>query len=362
MLLPVAVPGVFLGIRVNTKDFCKPRQNSYDFSKNNINFDKMNTILAKWIPSCKFLEPPLAPTTKIIYITNYPKDSIKKLVCTSRQSMCVRTVSQKRNNFCGRCKKDKHVLWKALFLAPKFILFTQLKRQVDFFIGFCAHVACENVHMNISFEILNISNNVKDIFQNKGAYAPQVPKHHVPYYTSIGLQLVFSKNVIKLYTVWRLWKKSMCFRRRGGSIICGMVVKRKITDRLNGSAKRQRSRSSAQWPVAECWPGRASKAQSCPGNAKPVVKSLITVVMSMDSCSHGAQDDPCDPRFPSMKNPFGLVVPCTASCEAGPVWIVYQQCSSGGFPGKCSTSSKGACQVHYVRGKSSERVYYGRDW
>jgi hypothetical protein len=44
---PVAAPGVFLGIHVNTKDFCKPRPNSYDFSKNNINFDKMNTILAK---------------------------------------------------------------------------------------------------------------------------------------------------------------------------------------------------------------------------------------------------------------------------------------------------------------------------
>ena len=55
-------------------------------------------------------------------------------------------------------------------------------------------------------------------------------------------------------------------------------------------------------------PGRASKAQSLfLGKEKPVVKSLITVVMALDSCSHGgcsAPGDPCDPRFRSM-NPFG---------------------------------------------------------
>jgi hypothetical protein len=108
------------------------------------------------------------------------------------------------------------------------------------------------------------------------------------------------------------------------------------------SAKRQRSRTSGA-RVLGCSPspGRASKAQSCPGKAKPVVKSLITVAISMDSCSHRALDDPCDPRFRSMRNPFGFVVPCTASCEAGPVWIVYQQWSSRWFRGKCS---KGACQ------------------
>jgi hypothetical protein len=43
----VAAPGVFLGIHVNTKDFCKPRQNSYDFDKSDIDFNKMNTMLAK---------------------------------------------------------------------------------------------------------------------------------------------------------------------------------------------------------------------------------------------------------------------------------------------------------------------------
>jgi hypothetical protein len=44
---PGAAPGVFLGIHVNTKDFCKIRKNSHDFGKNSNDFDKMNTMLVK---------------------------------------------------------------------------------------------------------------------------------------------------------------------------------------------------------------------------------------------------------------------------------------------------------------------------
>jgi hypothetical protein len=44
---PVAAPGVFLGILVNTKDFCKTRQNNYDFGKNCGDFSKMNTKVTK---------------------------------------------------------------------------------------------------------------------------------------------------------------------------------------------------------------------------------------------------------------------------------------------------------------------------
>jgi hypothetical protein len=42
-----AAPGVFLGIHVNTKDFCKIRKNSYDFGKNSNDFYRMNTMLVK---------------------------------------------------------------------------------------------------------------------------------------------------------------------------------------------------------------------------------------------------------------------------------------------------------------------------
>jgi hypothetical protein len=47
MPYPVAALGVFLGILVNTKDFCKTRQNSYDFGKNCGDFSKMNTKVTK---------------------------------------------------------------------------------------------------------------------------------------------------------------------------------------------------------------------------------------------------------------------------------------------------------------------------
>jgi hypothetical protein len=44
---PAAALGVFLGIHVNTKDFCKIRNNSYDFGKNSNDFYRMNTMLVK---------------------------------------------------------------------------------------------------------------------------------------------------------------------------------------------------------------------------------------------------------------------------------------------------------------------------
>jgi hypothetical protein len=46
-MLPMAAPGVFLGILVNTKVFCKIRKNSYDFGKKCGDFSKMNTKVTK---------------------------------------------------------------------------------------------------------------------------------------------------------------------------------------------------------------------------------------------------------------------------------------------------------------------------
>jgi hypothetical protein len=61
----------------------------------------------------------------------------------------------------------------------KLCLFTQPKRCVDLFMeNLWAHVAREDVHINFSFEIFDISKYIKNTFQNKGYIYHQQQKHH----------------------------------------------------------------------------------------------------------------------------------------------------------------------------------------
>jgi hypothetical protein len=98
----------------------------------------------------------------------------KKLACTSRQSMCVRIVLQKKK--CGR-KKDKTCPTKSLTLSTNFFLHSPDEKSIIHGKTLCAHSMrrCTRDFSCLKFDILKC---LKDAFQNKGGICNRETKHH----------------------------------------------------------------------------------------------------------------------------------------------------------------------------------------
>jgi hypothetical protein len=85
--------------------------------------------------------------------------------------MCVCKVSQKNDISCGQCKKGKINTIKYLVFNIKICLFYVGQTTCRFFVKrLCAHVTCEVVRANFSFNFFNISKYVKCYIQIKGTY------------------------------------------------------------------------------------------------------------------------------------------------------------------------------------------------